>query len=160
VFWSAGVWFCQQHLFPWSSFSFGSVWFVRRRYISPGLSLASERVSERVSILHLRISANLVPFVIALLFFPSLVLSLGTNKNKTNHVRHVLGVIRTCMQANTSEQSDSENIPRTMMEVQNARQGLRKREETEEEEEEEEEEKAKAENKKKREAKREKEKEK
>ena len=42
VFWSAGDWFCQQYLFPWSSFSFGSVWLVRRRYISPDLSLARE----------------------------------------------------------------------------------------------------------------------
>ena len=41
MFWSAGDWFCQQHSFPWSSFSFGSVWLVRRRYISPDLSLVS-----------------------------------------------------------------------------------------------------------------------
>ena len=41
VFWNAGDWFCQQHLFLWSSFSFGSVWLVRWRYISPGLSLVS-----------------------------------------------------------------------------------------------------------------------
>ena len=41
VFESAGDWSCQQHLSPWSSFSFGSVWLVRRRYISPDLSLAS-----------------------------------------------------------------------------------------------------------------------
>ena len=81
MFWSAGDWFCQQHLFPWSSFSFGSVWLVRRRYISPGLSLARGRERERASILHLRISAHLVPFVIALLFFLSLVLSLGANSN-------------------------------------------------------------------------------
>ena len=41
--------FCQQHLFPWSSFSFGSVWLFRWRYIYPSLSLASgvhERVRE------------------------------------------------------------------------------------------------------------------
>ena len=50
VFWSARDWFCQQHLFPWSSFSFGSVWLVRRRYISPGLSLACERERELASI--------------------------------------------------------------------------------------------------------------
>ena len=46
MFWSAEDWFCQQHLFPWSSFSFGSVWLVRWRYISPGLSLVSGERSE------------------------------------------------------------------------------------------------------------------
>ena len=82
MFESAGDLFCQQHLFPWSSFSFGSVWFVGRGYISPDLSLASgadERVCQRVSILHLHISTYSVPFVITLLFFPSLMLSLSTN---------------------------------------------------------------------------------
>ena len=53
VFWSAGDWFRQQHLFPWSSFSFESVWLVRQRYISPGLSLArGERESEHPSSPH------------------------------------------------------------------------------------------------------------
>ena len=35
--------FCQLHVFPWSLFSFGSVWLLslRRRDIFPSLSLAS-----------------------------------------------------------------------------------------------------------------------
>ena len=44
------------------------------------------RERERVSILHLRISAHLVPFVIALLFAPSLVLSLGTNRKEARYL--------------------------------------------------------------------------
>jgi len=64
------------------SFSFGSVWLLslRRRYISPSLSLASlAHKSQRVSILHPP-HCHSEPIALALLFAPSSVFSLGSNK--------------------------------------------------------------------------------
>ena len=73
--------FCQPHVFPQSSLSFWSVWLllVRPRDISPSLSLARVAYeSQRVPFLHLL--HFLEPIAITLLFVPSFMPSLGSNR--------------------------------------------------------------------------------